>query len=281
MTTNPLLLARWFVARGFSVIPIPLPQPGISDGKTPVIPWQAYQSRRPSIHELETWFGSEPMNVAVVTGQVSHVVVVDADGDDGFAWCERLPYTPWQTKTAKGVHLYFRHPNVPVANRVRLRTNHGRLPVDVRGDGGFVIAPGSLHASGVRYLAIGNWTAPAARVPVFNPDWLPSSARDEVAKGNGDTASCPHSPQSPAFVRERARRYLAAIPPPIIGQGSDLATFQAASRLVRGFALDAAEAETLLWDWCGNRDGWSREWVARKVAHAERYAREPLKGLLS
>ncbi len=81
-------------------------------------------------------------------------------------------------------------------------------------------------------------------------------------------------------VTERARRYLASVPPPEIGQGSDAATLYAACRLVRGFGLSAGgEAEALLWAWCGNRTGWTREWVQRKVAHAERYGTEPVGAL--
>jgi hypothetical protein len=72
---------------------------------------------------------------------------------------------------------------------------------------------------------------------------------------------------------------LAAIPRPEIGQGSDVATLQAACRLVRGFKLDPMDAESLLWNWTGGRPGWTRDWVARKVAHAVRYGTEPIGAL--
>ena len=78
---------------------------------------------------------------------------------------------------------------------------------------------------------------------------------------------------------DRARIYLAAIPRPQIGAGSDNATLYAACRLVRGFGLCAADAETLLWDWAGGRHGWTRDWVAKKVAHANRYGTEPMGAL--
>jgi hypothetical protein len=78
---------------------------------------------------------------------------------------------------------------------------------------------------------------------------------------------------------ERARRYLAAIPRPEIGQGSDAAMLYAACRLVRGFGLATSDAERLLWEWAGHRAGWTFEWVQRKVAHAERYGTEPIGAL--
>jgi hypothetical protein len=65
----------------------------------------------------------------------------------------------------------------------------------------------------------------------------------------------------------------------VIGQGSDSATLYATCRLVRGFGLSSSDAEALLWQWAGGRPGWSRDWVARKVAHGERYGTEPIGAL--
>ncbi len=88
-----------------------------------------------------------------------------------------------------------------------------------------------------------------------------------------------YSTPGPSDVIQRARRYLAAIPLPEIGAGSDSATLSAACRLVRGFGLPSEDAEALLWEWAGGRPGWTREWIALKVAHAERYGTEPLGAL--
>jgi hypothetical protein len=82
-------------------------------------------------------------------------------------------------------------------------------------------------------------------------------------------------PKATSLVVGRARAYLAAIPKPVIGQGSDAVTFYAACRLVRGFDLSAADAEALLWDWAGGRAGWTREWIAEKVDNAQ-YGTEPI-----
>jgi hypothetical protein len=80
-------------------------------------------------------------------------------------------------------------------------------------------------------------------------------------------------------VVERARRYLAKIPQPEIGQGSDSATLYAACRLVRGLALSESETVALLEEWAGGRPGWTREWIGRKVAHAIKYGSEPVGAL--
>jgi hypothetical protein len=215
------------------------------------------------------------MNLAVVTGAISGVVVIDTDSPDALRWItKRFPYTPWQTETPRGFHLWYRHPaDVRVPNRARLDTSDGRLAIDCRGDGGFVIAPGSLHASGVAYLEAGDWSQPKTALPVFWPGWLARPAPRSAPARSTTT------PRPIGTAVERARRYLAAIPRPEIGQGSDRAVLYAACRLVRGFALSSLDAEALLWDWAGGRPGWTQAWIAEKVAHADRYGTEPIGAL--
>ena len=196
------------------------------------MPWLAYQSRLPTEDDVRAWFGAAPMNLAVVTGAISGVVVIDADERDAVRWCtRRLPYTPWQTRTARGFHLWYRHPDVRVANRARIETKDGRLKIDVRGDGGYVIAPGSQHASGARYREAGDWTVPRAQVPVFWPGWLARPSRPASPWSPSSTV-VRHADHGASLVRARA--YLAATPRPEIGCGSDSATLSAACRLVRG-----------------------------------------------
>jgi hypothetical protein len=275
---SQLTIAERFVARGMSVIPVPRPCVGTAvgmpgDGKVPAIQWKDYQDRLPTDAELVAWFGAEPMNLAVITGAVSGVVVIDADDRAALLWCTRhLPYTPWQTETRRGFHLWYRHPGARVANRARLETGEGRLAIDVRGDGGFVIAPGSVHATGAEYRFAGDWNVSRDEIPRFWPGWLERSTR----------AAAPRTSNAPRFtgdVVDRARRYLAAIPVPEIGCASDNGTLYAACRLVRGFGLSAAVAEELLWDWAGGRPGWTRQWIAQKVANAERFGTETVGAL--
>lgn len=277
---SALTQARALAARGLSVIPVPRPRPGVppgqpGDGKVPAIAWAEYQTRLPTDTELVAWFATEH-NLAVVTGVVSGVVVVDADTPDALRYCTRhLPWTPWQTKTSKGYHLWYRHPGVRVPNRARLQTTAGTLAIDLRGDGGYVIAPGSLHASGVRYAEAGDWTVPRDRVPRFWRGWL---ARDRPPAA-WSAAPTPPTSRPTGDLIARARAYLAAIPRPEIGVGSDAATLSAACRLVRGFDLPDVDAVSLLWDWAGGRPGWTWAYVARKVTHAQRYGTEPIGAL--
>jgi hypothetical protein len=141
--------AQAYAARGWSVIPM---QPR---GKRPLVVWRPFQQRVASSAEIERWFDSWPdANVGIVTGAVSGLVVVDIDlrhgGPASVAQAEAvhgpLPATVEAATGGGGRHLYFAHPGRPVANRVALRPG-----VDVRGDGGCVVAPPSIHPSGRRY----------------------------------------------------------------------------------------------------------------------------------
>ena len=273
MTALEQALSLW--RRGLSVIPVPrpcsgAPAQGPGDGKTPIIPWKPYQDRRPTEDEIRTWFQHE-QNIAIVTGRVSGVVVVDADSPEARRWITRhLHYTPWQTKTARGFHLFYRHPGGHVSNRAHVETSKGRLALDARGDGGYVVAPGSVHATGATYEFAGDWTIPRERLPRFWVGWLKRPSRPQVA---------PVGLRPTGDVVQRARRYLDAVPVPEIGQGSDHATLYAAARLARGFGLTEADATALLWDWAGGRAGWTHEWVARKVRNALQYCTEPMGAL--
>ncbi len=95
-------------------------------------------------------------NVGVCTGSRSGFVVVDVDrrhgGEESLKELEqqygKLPHTVRSRTGGGGQHLFFAHPGGTVRNRVQV----GGLPgLDVRGDGGYIVAPPSLHTSGHPY----------------------------------------------------------------------------------------------------------------------------------
>jgi hypothetical protein len=84
-----------------------------------------------------------------------------------------------------------------------------------------------------------------------------------------------------ADVIDRARRYLAALPPAIAGQHGDLHTFKVCCRVVRGFALTDAEAFPLLVEWNARcQPPWSERDLQDKLRRARQYGREPIGGLV-
>jgi Bifunctional DNA primase/polymerase, N-terminal/Primase C terminal 1 (PriCT-1) len=86
-------------------------------------------------------------NWAIPTGESSGIVVIDVDGPEAIKSLAKFqPISTPTVKTSKGYHLYFEHPGGQIDNYVRI------LPqCDIRGDGGYIIVPPSLHKSGVRY----------------------------------------------------------------------------------------------------------------------------------
>jgi Bifunctional DNA primase/polymerase, N-terminal len=107
----------------------------------------------------------------VKTGADSGVWVLDCDGDKGLSSLDELIKIhgeAWlQTLTAitpNGRHFYFQYPTDAM---IRNSVSRLRPRLDVRGEGGYVIAPPSLHPSGRQY----RWVNPEAPV-ISTPEWL-------------------------------------------------------------------------------------------------------------
>jgi putative DNA primase/helicase len=228
---------------------------------------------------LNEWFGNgRQRNIGIVTGRLSGLVVLDADSPEALAWMRaHLPPTYAGTQTTKGQHWYFRHPGSRVRNKVRIRTEDPAIKIDVRADGGYVVAPGSLHVSGARYERIGPWP-PFDCLPVFDPAWIDPATdpgADEDAGDAPDAAPLFTAPADREALRRRARAYLEAMGPAIEGQGGDAHTLRAAFAL-RDFGLSEGDAFEVLHDWnqaC--EPPWSEGELREKIANAWKYAERP------
>jgi len=139
---------------------------------------------------IEQWWHREPhYNVALATGAVSGVFVIDVDDADAECALRKLeaehgglPPTV-ETITARGRHLYFRL-SVPVRNSAG-KVAHG---IDVRGDGGYVLAPPSIHPSGRAYA----WSVDSHSALATAPDWLLARIA-EPTNGSGTPPPLPPS----------------------------------------------------------------------------------------
>lgn len=172
--SKSLKMARQYVARGWSVIPIR------RDTKVPAVQWKEFQSRRPTDDELVHWFDKDLHNVAVVTGSVSGVSVIDIDthkgGDVNAIWsaCE----TGLVVSTPRGgAHLYYVNPAGGLPNRAGVLEG-----VDVRGEGGYVLAPPSTNSAGTEYA----WSLYDTASPLPGA-WLDDLRGSSKSKDKDDT----------------------------------------------------------------------------------------------
>ncbi len=169
------------LARGWSVVPV------AAGEKRPLVRWQEFQVRRAAEDEVHAWYARWPeAGIAIVTGAVSGLAVLDVDtrhgGDDTLAGLEReygpLPDTVEAITGGGGRHVYFAYPGAELRNRAALAAG-----LDLRAEGGLVIAPPSLHASGRRY----EWEVshhPDDTQVADMPGWLLRLARGE-SPGHG------------------------------------------------------------------------------------------------
>jgi Bifunctional DNA primase/polymerase, N-terminal len=137
--------AQWWAAHGFSVFPL--------KDKLPLgylVPHGANDaSRDPAI--IAQWWRSAPranVGLAIQAG----IFVIDIDGEQAHSsWISMCAQhgEPPQTLTvltSRGRHLYFR-------STVEIHNSTGRIApsIDVRANGGYTVAPPSVHPSGVVY----------------------------------------------------------------------------------------------------------------------------------
>jgi putative DNA primase/helicase len=156
--SSSLDAALRYLSLGF--VPLPIKK----GSKKPLVEWGELQSRRPSESEVRAWFSQWPdANIAIVTGQISGIIALDLES--GADLGDRpIPPTPLQLTGGGGKHYLFRHPGFPIANAVRILDR-----VDVRGDGGYIVVPPSLHPSGRRY----EWVISPEIEPLAEPpEWL-------------------------------------------------------------------------------------------------------------
>ncbi len=168
LSTAALALAR----KGFAVFPLrPGTKEPYSDDKFfRTVGGYKCASRDPAL--IEFWWSRQPTaNIGLATGSISGIWVLDLDCNEDEAWLreqesehgETIPATV-EVITAKGRHIYFRYP--PGVD-IRNAQDRDDMP-DVRGNGGYVLVPPSVHPSGRAYC----WSVDSADSFADAPEWL-------------------------------------------------------------------------------------------------------------
>ena len=160
---NMMQAALDYAARGWHVFPLHTIRNGKctcgagacdSPGKHPMVSGGVYSATTDE-QQIRTWWARWPhANIGIATGMVSRFIVLDVDvkgnGEAALEEYEQkngpLPETLVAITGGGGRHILLRHPGVKVPNKVRIAPG-----LDIRGDGGYIAAPPSLHISGQRY----------------------------------------------------------------------------------------------------------------------------------
>jgi putative DNA primase/helicase len=147
-----LELALKYLEKGFSVFPIKRIIGDDKESKKPAITWKKFQTQMPSEEEVREWFSPDnpEMNIAIVTGKISNIVAIDFDSEESIEWGRRNGFfETLVVKTSKGYHCLFLYPEQGIHN---FQGGTGALKdIDIRGEGGYIVAPPSLHGSGITY----------------------------------------------------------------------------------------------------------------------------------
>lgn len=215
MSNNPMLEAALKYARnGWPVFPLHNPIGAMCScgalgcdktGKHPRV--TAWPEKATTDAEIirQWWAQWKDANIGVVTGSRSGIVVLDVDPRNGghetleqlIAGIGELPPSLRVRTGGEGQHLIFSNPS----HQIEQGSNKLGPGIDVKGDGGYVVAPPSLHQSGKQYKWIGNPSAtPLAELPqavierigrVAKPkNVTPSSTEALIPKGERDNRLC-------------------------------------------------------------------------------------------
>ena len=176
---NPRLLAALaYSRRGWSVLPCrpcdkrPATKHGFKDATTD------------KGRIVQAWTLNPEANVGIATGVVSGIVVLDVDprngGDANLAELERVHGSLPETLTVEtgggGRHFYFAAPEEP------LRSGGVADGLDFKAEGGYIVAPPSVHPSGGPY----RWAKGSSRVLAPCPDWLRSQPKGKLSRSPAD-----------------------------------------------------------------------------------------------
>jgi hypothetical protein len=162
--------ALHWIEKGIAAIPCG------THSKTAAIKWLPFQSRLPSDIELKRWFRFMPSlqrNLAIITGWQG-LTVIDFDSLAAFAsWYSMYPLQTYMVATGRGIHVY-----LSVKELVKSCKIEGLA--DIKAQGGYVLAPPSVHPSGAVYQVVND-------DPILKIDQLSDVFPDGLLQGAQST----------------------------------------------------------------------------------------------
>ena len=213
--------------------------------------------------KVEAWWGARPSaSIGIATGAVSGLTVVDADvthGKPGLINLTRIcaerggvPSTFSVVTGSGGLHLYFKY-----NAGIQTGTNVLAEAIDIRNDGGYVIAPPSVHMMGVY-----KWREERAELLEF-PEWMLNAPQQADRGGARSTRGRGRPRQHAALPLPRAEEMLRRVDP------DDRDTWLKMG-LILGRAYVGSEAEPEAW---AVYEAWAARSEKFDEARAENIAR--------
>jgi hypothetical protein len=158
-----------------------------SPGKHPRIKWRGQSSSAYDEGELRAiWRKWPTANIGIVTGSISDLIVIDIDGEQGVAALKEVGldldevFAPAVETGRGGLHIYCRYPTDAA---YKILTKPGVLPsVDIRADGGVIVAPPSVHYSGNVYRWVEGMSLEDIELPEIDLSWAVTSSNNGHVK---------------------------------------------------------------------------------------------------
>lgn len=127
---------KYYLDHDYSVIPLGL------DKRPAIKSWLKHQTERADENQINAWWDANPKaNIGIVTGKISGITVVDIDNKgDVSTPLDTFPSTYTVRTPSGGYHLYYKYDET-----IKQTANtYPQFPhVDIRNDGGYVVAGGS------------------------------------------------------------------------------------------------------------------------------------------
>lgn len=151
-----------------------------------------------------------------------------------------------------GAHFYYRYPEgETIGNRTGLFSRR----IDLRGEGGYVVAPPSKHPNGTRYQWLSAGDYQLESLPFFSPEWYLEKKPQAKAR-------------TPSRSVKRPANYIRSIRA-VSGEGGHNQTFRAACVLRdAGLSPEEALCELMLWNETHASPPWSPHELLHKVQSA-------------
>ena len=166
------------------------------------IQWGQYRRDPASWEQVQEWQKQYPKcNWGIATGL--KVMAVDCDSPDSIQWVEQgnIQRSPFYVNTANGRHYLYSTRDSETGVIEAGNSVDSERKIDFRGSGGYIVAPGSIHGSGMVY----EYSAPEGMTLAELWDNAPSLTKVDLAAVKGNASERESRPMTEGGIDEGGR----------------------------------------------------------------------------